>query len=136
MAESKLLRFEDAERVDRGNGAVTFPMVGKQDGSQAFSAGITSFQPGVDVPLHSHNVEEMVIILEGEGECVLDGDTKPVKQWDTSYVPANVVHCFRNTGTAQMSIMWVYGSTNVTRTFADTGITVPHLSEEDKIANR
>ena len=47
-----------------------------------------------------------------------------------------MVHCFRNTSDAQMSIMWVYGSTNVTRTFADTGITVPHLSEEDKIASR
>ncbi len=135
MADAKLLRFEDAPRVDRGNGATTFPMVGKQDGSQAFSAGITSFQPGVDVPMHSHNVEEMVIILEGHGECVLDGVTKPVKTWDTTYVPANMVHCFRNTSDAQMSIMWVYGSTNVTRTFADTGITVPHLSEEDKIAS-
>lgn len=136
MADAKLLKFEDAPRVDRGNGATTFPMVGKQDGSQAFSAGITSFQPGVDVPMHSHNVEEMVIILEGHGECVLDGVTKHVKTWDTTYVPANMVHCFRNTSDAQMSIMWVYGSTNVTRTFADTGITVPHLSEEDKIASR
>jgi quercetin dioxygenase-like cupin family protein len=136
MADAKLLKFEDAPRVDRGNGATTFPMVGKQDGSQAFSAGITSFQPGVDVPMHSHNVEEMVIILEGHGECVLDGVTKPVKTWDTTYVPANMVHCFRNTSDAQMSIMWVYSSTNVTRTFADTGITVPHLSEEDKIASR
>ena len=136
MADAKLLKFEDAPRVDRGNGATTFPMVGKQDGSQAFSAGITSFQPGVDVPMHSHNAEEMVIILEGHGECVRDGVTEPVTTWDTTYVPANMVHCFRNTSDAQMSIMWVYGSTNVTRTFADTGITVPHLSEEDKIASR
>jgi quercetin dioxygenase-like cupin family protein len=136
MAEVKYLKFEDAERVDRGNGAITFPMVGKSDGAQAFSAGVTSFNPGVDVPLHSHNVEEMVIILEGEGECELDGEIKPVKTWDTTYVPPGVVHCFRNTGSAQMSIMWVYGSTNVTRTFASTGETVPHLSGADKIGGK
>lgn len=136
MADVKLLKFEDAERVDRGNGAITFPMVGKSDGAQAFSAGVTSFQPGVDVPMHSHNVEEMVIILEGAGECEIDGVVKPVKTWDTTYVPAGVVHCFRNTSAAQMSIMWVYGSTNVTRTFASTGETVPHLSDEDKIGGK
>jgi len=136
MAEVKYLKFEDAERVDRGNGAITFPMVGKSDGAQAFSAGVTSFNPGVDVPLHSHNVEEMVIILEGEGECELDGEIKPVKTWDTTYVPPGVVHCFRNTGSAQMSIMWVYGSTNVKRTFASTGETVPHLSGADKIGGK
>ena len=106
------------------------------DGAQAFSAGVTSFQPGVDVPLHSHNVEEMVIILEGAGECELDGVVMPVKTWDTTYVPAGVVHCFRNTGSAQMSIMWVYGSTNVTRTFASTGETVPHLSDADRIGGK
>lgn len=136
MADVKFLKFEDAERVDRGNGAITFPMVTKSDGAQAFSAGVTSFQPGVDVPLHSHNVEEMVIILEGAGECELDGKVMAVKTWDTTYVPAGVVHCFRNTGATQMSIMWVYGSTNVTRTFASTGETVPHLSDADKIGGK
>jgi len=88
------------------------------------------------VPMHSHNVEEMVIILEGEGECVLDGVTSAVKTWDTTYVPAGVTHCFRNTSNAQMSIMWVYGSTTVTRTFADTGVTVPHLSDDDIIGGK
>ena len=136
MADVKILKFEDADRVDRGNGAVTFPMVGKSDGAQAFSAGVTSFQPGVDVPLHSHNVEEMVIILEGEGVCELDGVVSLVKAWDTTYVPAGVVHCFRNTSDSQMSIMWVYGSIDVTRTFASTGETVPHLSDADRIGGK
>ena len=136
MADVHFLPFANAKGVDRGNGAMTFPMVGKQQGAENFTAGITSFQPGVQVPLHSHNCDEMVIILEGEGECVLDGVTKPVKTWDTTYVPGGVVHCFRNTSKAQMSIMWVYASMDVTRTFASTGETVPHLSDEDKIANR
>jgi quercetin dioxygenase-like cupin family protein len=136
MANVHYLPFAQAKGVDRGNGAMTFPMVGKAQGAKNFSAGITSFKPGVNVPMHSHNVDEMVIVLEGQGECVLDGETKPVKQWDTTYVPGGVVHCFRNTGSTQMSIMWVYASTDVTRTFADSGLTVPHLSDEDKIANR
>jgi hypothetical protein len=31
-----------------------------------------------------------------------------------------------------MRILWVYGATHVTRTFADTGETVEHLSAGDK----
>jgi quercetin dioxygenase-like cupin family protein len=129
----KFIKFVEQKPVDRGNGALTYPLVSGADGTEAFTAGITAFQPGVGVPLHSHNAEEMVTVLEGEGECVIDGVRRPVNHFDTTLVPANVVHCFRNTGRQRMSIMWVYGSTSVTRTFADTGVTVQHLSPNDTI---
>ena len=134
MSNFKLLKFEDVDRIDRGNGATTFPLVGRADGTSAFTAGVSSFQPGVEVPLHSHNVEEMVNVLEGSGECEVDGQVYPVKQWDTTYIPAGLVHCFRNTGSQRMSIMWIYATTNVTRTFAATGETVQHLSDQDKVS--
>ena len=85
--------------------------------------------------MHSHNVEEMVIVLEGQGECEIDGIVRPVKLWDTTFIPKGIVHCFRNTGSGSMKIMWVYASTNVTRTFAETGVTVEHLSGEDLVGS-
>ena len=108
-------------------------LVNEETGSRAFTGGMSTFDPGVEVPLHSHNTDEMVTVLEGAGECEIEGDVQPVKPFDTTYIPAGIVHCFRNTGSGPMSILWVYGSVNVTRTFAATGETVQHFSPADRI---
>jgi quercetin dioxygenase-like cupin family protein len=131
MADSKRIVFADQKPIDRGNGVTTLPLVGGADGA-GFAAGITTFPIGAAIPLHSHNVEEMVTVLEGSGECEIEGEVRPVKALDSTFVPPNKVHCFRNTGGAQMRILWVYGGTRVTRTFAATGQTVEHLSPYDK----
>ena len=133
MADLKYMRFEEQTPISRGNGAVSYPLVGGKDGTDAFTAGISQFPPGLEVPLHSHNVEEMVTVLEGSGECEIDGVVRPVQLFDTTLIPGGVVHCFRNTGDAPMKIMWVYASASVTRTFAATGETVEHLSGSDLI---
>jgi hypothetical protein len=39
----------------------------------------------------------------------------------------------RNVGADPLRILWVYTSAVVARTFADTGITVAHLSPRDRM---
>ena len=131
---ARIVRPAEQPQIDRGNGATTVPLFLKETGATSFISGISTFQPGVVVPMHSHNVDEMVTVLEGSGECEVEGVVTPVSAFDTSFIPGGEVHCFRNTGDVQMKILWVYASTDVTRTFADTGVTVPHLSEADRIS--
>ena len=131
---ARIVRPDDQPQIDRGNGATTVPLILKDTGATSFISGISTFQPGVAVPMHSHNTDEMVTVLEGSGECEVEGEVTAVRAFDTSFITAGETHCFRNTGDVPMKILWVYASTDVTRTFADTGVTVPHLSEADRIS--
>lgn len=86
--------------------------------------GVTTFPPGSSIRLHSHNTIEQVTVLEGEGVAVINGEEITARPYDTTQIPPGEFHRFINTGSTLMRILWVYGSTHVTRTFADTGETV------------
>ncbi len=50
-------------------------------------------------PLHGHkDTEEVLLILSGQGEAWVDGETAPFKKGDAVLLPANSKHMVRNTG--------------------------------------
>ena len=49
-------------------------------------------------PMHSHEgVEEVLLILRGGGEAMVDGDVAPFAKGDAVLFPANSRHMVRNT---------------------------------------
>ena len=119
--DAVILRPKDLPRKDRGNGASTVPLVGAQLGATAFLNGITTFEPGAAIGHHSHNVVESVVVIEGTAWVDIDGTEHHLDTYDTTFVPANIVHRFRNASdTREMKIFWTYAAIDATRTMAGT----------------
>lgn len=137
VSAPKILHPDEIELFDRGTGVKTIPLVGKwnTEGNKV-TTGITIFEPGTAIPLHTHNVEETVLVLEGEATAVVGDEEYNLVAEDITWVPTGVPHCFRNRGETVMRIYWVYGGRDVTRTICATGETFEHLSERDRGATK
>ena len=74
-----------------------------------------------------------MIVIEGRGVVELDGVDQAVETFDTTWVPANVPHRFKNTSKEHpLRIFWTYASVDATRTLVATGETHSIGSEHTK----
>jgi mannose-6-phosphate isomerase-like protein (cupin superfamily) len=130
-----IIKAASVERLGRGGGVETIPLITRHTAAEhiTITSGISTYPAGTGAPLHSHNCVEHVTLLSGVGECVIDGVTTPLERFDTTYVEAGIPHLFRNTGDEPMTILWIYDTDYVTRTFVETGRTVEHLSADDRM---
>lgn len=134
MSQGITINYNGIEVFSRGDGVQTRLMIGKGNAdSTPFTTGTTVFPTGCSAPMHTHNCAEQVTILEGNAEACVDGKIIELGPMDTSFVPADIPHYFRNIGKGNLVILWVYGARDVTRTFVETGKTVPHMSPQDQV---
>ena len=122
QAAPVLLRLTQIAPKQRGGGVRSYPLVRKSIGATSFLTGITEFEPGCSVPLHFHNCDESVTVLEGEAVATIDSFEYIVRTGDTTFIPPGFVHCFANRSvTARLRILWVYGSLDADKTIVATG---------------
>src|SRR5215204_4777732 len=106
---AQIFRPAELPVIDRATGVKTQPLVMSDRGSRSLTMGLSTFQPGSVIPLHTHNVEEAITILEGEAVAIIDGQEHRVRPYDTTFVPPGTPHHFRNDSEGVMRFLWTYG---------------------------
>jgi quercetin dioxygenase-like cupin family protein len=70
---------------------------------------LVEFAPGASFPRHSHPGEEIVYVVEGAVEYVLDGSAPvTLKAGEVLFVPSGTPHSARNVGTVKASELATY----------------------------
>src|SRR4029453_10144659 len=104
-----VLRAAELPRFDRGAGVVTLPHGGRWDaGGSRVPTGITVFEPGTAIPLPPHNVEESVLVLDGEASAAVGEDSFELEAGDATWVPAGGPHRFAKRGQGRRGCHWVH----------------------------
>lgn len=67
-----------------------------------------TLQPGEEIGEETHEGDQILFFVEGEGEAILEGQGSPVGKGDYTFVRAGTLHNFVNTGSAPLRIVTTY----------------------------
>lgn len=88
-----------ALEVERAQGAQMQVLLGAADDMPTFYLRRFTLQPGGRIPAHRHAViEHEQVVLLGQVELHLGDETITAQAGDCVYIPAQVVHAYRNPG--------------------------------------
>ena len=119
MTSPQVIRYDSVNEAQSGPGVTSSRIVTAERGATQLSSGITTFAPGASNTTHYHNAEESVIVIEGEGVLVLQGQEHYLKRYDAAFVTPGTHHRFINTGDVDFKISWAYATVNVSRTLVE-----------------
>lgn len=80
-------------------------LLSKTDGTPNFAMREITIQPGGNTPIHSHDWEHLIYVLEGQGIAESADDKTDITVGHAIFVPGGEHHTFRNTGESQMRIL-------------------------------
>ena len=63
---------------------------------------------GEEIGEETHEGDQILFFVEGEGEAILEGESSPVRSGDYVFVPAGTLHNFVNTGGGPLRLLTTY----------------------------
>lgn len=91
--------------MDGVKGVTVRWLISKDDGAPNFAMRLFEVAPGGHSPLHNHDWEHEVYIVDGKGELAFEGDRKPFEKGWFILVPPGSEHQFINTGDETMRFL-------------------------------
>ena len=92
---------------------------GQHHGLSQLSLWRQTLAPGAATPPHSHDCDEVVLCLAGNGELHVDGQVQRFEADRTLVLPRGGTHQILNTGALPLEILGAFGGTPVATFGAD-----------------
>ncbi len=95
------------ELPDMGSGDIAFRLVGAERAERAMNVLHERYAPGADTGAEMlvHNGEESGVVVSGEIELTVAGETQLLRRGDAYYFPSRLPHRFRNPGAEPCEII-------------------------------
>ncbi len=94
-APGRYVDVDAIEAVEFLPGLVFRPVLGERT-----MVNFVSFAPNTEAPLHVHEEEQIVLVIDGEFEFEIDGDVRTMHVGDVAVVPSWVPHGARTHDTS------------------------------------
>lgn len=101
----------------------TFPMFGMH-GNESTATVYIELDPNNALGRHTDSAEELLLVLEGEVEAEIDGETAPLSKGEIALVPKMVPHNLTNTGTTNAKILGIFGANHIVATFEQSWLPI------------
>lgn len=69
---------------------------------------LMSLPAGTEIPKEIHKADQIIMIIEGSGQAILDGTATPFSKGHTLIVPMGTTHTIMNTGSSDLKLISVY----------------------------
>lgn len=98
----------------------TFPLLGAH-GTKDLATVYFELEPGDHLGRHTDSAEELLLILEGDVEVEIGGETAPASAGNMALVPAMVPHNIFNKGQSKAKVLGFFGgANNIVATFEES----------------
>jgi quercetin dioxygenase-like cupin family protein len=110
-----VVRREERPVLSRGPGLPTLQhLVDRANGSEAVTVLVNRFTDGEAVPAHTHDVEEVLVVTEGECVMAVEGREHLARAGDAVIVKPGAVHSLVHRSDQACTVVAVLGSPDAT----------------------
>ena len=109
---------KDAVRFDLKDPERTvYLWIDKECGAKDISGSTAEIPVNGELAYHSHEVEEIMLILRGKGVATVVEETYPLEPETMVFVPPGVKHKFRNTGSEPLAFAFFYAPPGIEQVY-------------------
>ena len=83
-------------------------LFGGDTATDSLTAGITEMEPGDWLGHHRHRPAEIYYVVAGRGTVELGGEEHPVRAGSAVFIPGDLEHGIRNTGTEPLRFFYAF----------------------------